>query len=154
MRRDFSKVVIHHSASPPRTTRATIRKWHVERNGWADIGYHHICLADGRIVPGRPFSQRGAHSGSAGNAFTGICVTGYNGDEIERWRSFTDRGGNKRRKKFMAPNPGWQWTDAQIKAVQNYLDGYRLIFPGATFCGHRDLKPTLCPGLDVRELFN
>ena len=39
-----------------------IRKWHVEGNGWSDIGYHYFIKKDGEVMyfwlkarrPGRP----------------------------------------------------------------------------------------------------
>ena len=38
-----------------------IKRWHVEENGWKDIGYHYVICADGEIIPGRPLEQVGAH---------------------------------------------------------------------------------------------
>lgn len=37
-------VCFHWSASGERTTVEDIRRWHVDRNGWRDIGYHRIIL--------------------------------------------------------------------------------------------------------------
>jgi len=132
--RDPYGIVIHHSASnPATTTRETIYQWHVVSRGWDDIGYHFICLPSGQIVPGRPFANRGAHAGPGGNAFTGICVVGYNGSE---------------------DHLDWKWNGIQIRSVQRWLNDYRGIFENAWFKGHREIKPTLCPGLDVHEVFS
>ena len=133
MSRDLSRVVIHHSASGRGTTREQIYDWHVNQRGWADIGYHYICLASGKVVPGRAFHLRGAHAGRSGNDYTGIVGTGWNGSS--------------------APRANMGWSDKQIAGIQAFLDGYRILFPGSTFDGHDKYKATLCPGLDVHRVF-
>jgi hypothetical protein len=150
--RDPFGISIHHSASSLRLTVAAMRRDHISR-GYSDIGYHHIIDGNAKLHQGRAFGKRGAHSGPKGNAYTGLLIVGYNGDEIERVRHWTDRGGNKRVTRTMVPNPGWQWTPAQIERAQQYLDDYRGIFPGTWFKGHREFKATLCPGLDVHTVF-
>jgi hypothetical protein len=97
-------IVVHVSASTWGDAKA-IRSWHVEGNGWADIGYHGVILngvrtyraayavaLDGKIEPGRPEGQQGAHCKAGGmNAVSlGVCCVG---------------------------NPGWPVTDAEGKAV-------------------------------------
>lgn len=152
-KRDTSVVVIHHSASRRTYSVPAITRDHLSR-GYSHIGYHHIIDGNAELHVGRPFHLRGAHSGPKGNAFTGLLIMGYNGDTVEKWgRPFTDRGGRKRRKRITVPNPGWQWTDAQIARAEQYLDDYRDIFLGSRFIGHRDVKPTLCPGLSVQAVF-
>ena len=39
-----------------------IRKWHVDQNGWDDVGYHHIITRDGTIEPARPEEMQGSHN--------------------------------------------------------------------------------------------
>ena len=40
---------------------AEIRRWHVEANGWRDIGYHHLIGRGGEHGVGRPETEIGAH---------------------------------------------------------------------------------------------
>ena len=74
--RKINSIIIHHSASPSTTTLEQIRKWHVEDNGWSDIGYHFIITDDGTIHEGRPLSKIGAHTKGKNRYSIGICVVG------------------------------------------------------------------------------
>ena len=60
-KRNVNKIIIHHSASPQSTTREQIYDWHVNGNGWSDIGYHYIVLGNGEVVSGRHVNKTGAH---------------------------------------------------------------------------------------------
>mgnify|MGYP003677575917 CR=1 FL=1 len=61
-KRTINKIIVHHSASGSAvTTVEKIRKWHVEGNGWSDIGYHFIVHLDGSVHAGRPVERSGAH---------------------------------------------------------------------------------------------
>lgn len=62
--------VIHHGGpvGAPRYTKAaasrTCRDWqsyHMDHNGWLDIGYHFLIDGYGRIYLGRPADKLGAH---------------------------------------------------------------------------------------------
>lgn len=68
-----------------------IRRYHVEHNGWRDIGYHYVIervghVADGGLIvtPGRPPMEMGAHCRAGGRNYDsiGVCVVGEF-DEIE-----------------------------------------------------------------------
>lgn len=72
--RDYSKVVIHHTASED-VSRETIDQWHKDR-GWDGIGYHFVIRKDGTLEKGRDFSKIGAHAKGRNN-YTGIALTGY-----------------------------------------------------------------------------
>ena len=56
--RNINRIILHCSATPEgRYTSANeIRKWHVNGNGWSDIGYHYVIRIDGTIEKGRPIS--------------------------------------------------------------------------------------------------
>ena len=49
--RNINKIIVHCSATPEgRDVKVeTIKKWHVEDNGWSDIGYHWVIELDGSI---------------------------------------------------------------------------------------------------------
>ena len=74
--RKVNRIIIHHSASPSSTTVDEIRKWHVEDNGWNDIGYHFIITEDGVIHECRPLAKIGAHTKGYNRYSIGICVVG------------------------------------------------------------------------------
>lgn len=76
-------VVVHTSAtadkagSPVDASAESIRRYHVEHNGWKDIGYHYVVRANGTIETGRPLSEVGAHVGGFNDESVGICVSGH-----------------------------------------------------------------------------
>ncbi len=54
-----------------------IQRFHVESNGWADIGYHYLIDSVGRVVEGRELVWQGAHVGGSNNrGNVGICLIG------------------------------------------------------------------------------
>ena len=118
-------VVLHTVGVPGDTTAAAIRKYHVEHNGWKDIGYHFLVRKDGTVETGRPRDQAGAHTQGA-NDTLGVCVAG-DGDREP-------------------------WTSAQTTAVLALIRG--LGFGPDQVCGHREAPARLgaaptsktCPG--------
>jgi N-acetylmuramoyl-L-alanine amidase len=75
--REWTGIVVHHSASPLSTTIRDIRKWHVEENGWSDVGYHFVIESDGTVRAGRPLDRIGAHARGRNATHIGICLVGY-----------------------------------------------------------------------------
>ena len=75
-------IVIHHSASSDHCTLKdfdSIKRWHVEHNGWRDIGYHWVIeRVNGKLtaIPGRPEWDTGAHCPGRNTDGIGICVVG------------------------------------------------------------------------------
>ena len=58
---------------------AEIRRWHVEGDGWRDIGYHHLIGRGGEHAAGRPETAIGAHVAGRNNGTVGICLIGGHG---------------------------------------------------------------------------
>ena len=75
IRKKTDAIVLHHSLSGDVSAR-TIRSWHVDKNGWSDIGYHFVIRKNGRIERGRPLYLVGAHSKGNNLTSVGICLTG------------------------------------------------------------------------------
>lgn len=75
--RPIHTIVIHCSATPEGrpVSVETIRKWHRDK-GWRDIGYHYVIDLHGRVHPGRPVEQVGAHVGGHNTGTIGICYVG------------------------------------------------------------------------------
>jgi len=77
------KLVVHCSDTEdgPGQSVEAIRRYHVEHNGWADIGYHFLIerVGDGIVLePGRPPTQQGAHcrAGGRNHDSLGVCIVG------------------------------------------------------------------------------
>ena len=76
-------IVIHHSHTVDSETKSwdAIRKYHIETNGWKDIGYHkgiERIKNDVMVFEGRADDAAGAHAKELGmnNKSIGICVVG------------------------------------------------------------------------------
>ena len=76
--RNINKIIVHCSATPEDRDVSvdTIRKWHVEDNGWRDIGYHWVIPLSGSIEKGRPESQPGAHANGFNKKYIGVRYIG------------------------------------------------------------------------------
>jgi hypothetical protein len=73
-------IIIHHSATADTASKSwgAIKRYHVEHNGWSDIGYHFGVEQIGEryeILGGRPLHKQGAHT-QGHNNFIGICMVG------------------------------------------------------------------------------
>jgi hypothetical protein len=88
---------------------------------WAAIGYHYLIGKDGKIYEGRPVKFQGAHCGDNANNL-GISVIGD-----------------------CHTHP---LSPIQMRALKAFLDDQRTRFsvPIGRVYGHRDIKPTICPG--------
>ena len=75
-------IVIHTVGVRGDTTVAAIRKYHVEHNGWRDVGYHRFVRKGGLVEVGRALFTPGAHLEGA-NDTLGICVAGHG--DVEPW---------------------------------------------------------------------
>lgn len=73
-------IIIHHSLTKDGKTEdwASIKRYHMEEKGWADIGYHAgVERVDDKLtaLTGRPLNMQGAHC-EGHNDTIGICVVG------------------------------------------------------------------------------
>ena len=130
-KRDWYWIVIHHSATPSGSEKDFDRE-HKEK-GWDECGYHFVIgngtnSGNGQIEVGPrwPKQKYGAHAKTADNRFNehgiGICLVGN----------------------FDVDRP----TAAQMASL-NKLVKYLMVtynIPATRVLGHRDTKPTDCPG--------
>jgi len=84
--RVINKLIIHCSESTFGDVE-TIRKWHVDGNGWDDIGYHYVIKTDGEQEIGRPIQKQGAHCYGQNKHSIGICLIGTNKFNKEQKKS-------------------------------------------------------------------
>ena len=120
--------MVHHTAGPRSQTVNEIRRFHVEERGWDDIGYNLVITADGRVRKGRDWAKVPACvSGSNRHAFC-IAVTGDN------------------------TRPGMEWNDEQRSSLVAVIDTM-VALTGADVKGHKDMRDTLCPGMEVSEYY-
>ena len=74
-------LIVHHSATSNAVTDydAVVRAiwdFHVNTNGWSDIGYNWLIAPDGTIYLGRGTDVIGAHFCGQNTATSGICILG------------------------------------------------------------------------------
>ena len=69
-------IVIHHSALAPTFGVAQIQRLHITQRGFADIAYHFVIDADGKIFEGRSIQVRGAHVAGANTGSVGVALLG------------------------------------------------------------------------------
>jgi hypothetical protein len=72
---------IHHSLTKDGKTvdGSAIRKYHIETNGWDDIGYHYLVervAGKVQIIEGRPVKFQGAHCPALNATHLGVCLVG------------------------------------------------------------------------------
>lgn len=123
--RAVDRVFCHCSDSdyPQHDNVETIRSWHVDGNGWQDIGYHFVITSDGTIHAGRdieliPAAQYGHNTGTIA-----ICLTGKT-----------------------------KFTKKQKKALQQLCKQINEAYSGEiSFHGHKEVDPgRLCPVYDYK----
>ena len=117
-------IVIHCAATKPSMDVGadTIRDWHVNGNGWSDIGYHYIVLGNGEVVSGRHVNKTGAHCKGHNKGSIGICVTGNTSVEP----------------------PNTQQLQSLWGKIKMLLEEYGL--ERSDVYGHQDCGTTECPG--------
>ncbi len=114
--------IIHHTASFVKQHPKNAQKWHKERLGLADIGYHFVINPQGIVFEGRDIGVRGAHTGGHNTGTVGVALFGH----FELW------------------HPA-EIQIVQLKLLAAYLrDAYAITH----LAGHRDFQPdeTRCPG--------
>ena len=130
--RDLDTIILHCSYTKPSMNigAAEIRDWHVNTNGWADIGYHYIIRRDGVLETGRPLDQIGAHAKGHNTGTIGVCLVGGMSDAGKPDCNFTTV----------------QWASLEelvVDLLEQHLDIMKVI-------GHRDVDDGKeCPCFDV-----
>lgn len=74
--RAINEIIIHCTDTPTTATVDAIRKYHVQNNGWRDIGYHYLVDVNGRWYKGRNVAEIGAHCVNHNTGTIGIAYIG------------------------------------------------------------------------------
>lgn len=128
MTRPTTDFIIIHCADTPADMDIgvnEIRRWHVEENGWADVGYHWIIRRDGTLEAGRYQDAIGAHARGYNDKSIGICMVGG--------------------------KPDCNFTHLQWAALDEFVKNLILEYPAAEVIGHRDISDKTCPNFDAKS---
>tara|TARA_Y100000401_G_scaffold117424_2_gene126196 strand:+ start:17018 stop:17440 length:423 start_codon:yes stop_codon:yes gene_type:complete len=127
-RKETDHIVIHCAATPDDrdVTAADIKRWHVEDNGWDDIGYHFVIRRNGLVEAGRDIKMSGAHARAVNGRSVGICLIGTREFDIRQWNAL---------------------KDTIIMLLK--------LYPDSKVIGHSDVEPAKphCPGFNVANWF-
>ena len=130
--RQINKIIIHCAATPPIMDIGVseIRDWHVNGNGWSDVGYHYVIRRSGMVEEGRPVDKSGAHARGHNADSIGICLVG--GVDADQ-------------------NPIANFTRPQWAALSTLVDGLVEAYWPVEVIGHHDVDPHKeCPCFDVK----
>ena len=107
-----------------------IRKWHVQDNGWRDVGYHYIIRRNGEVELGRSIRDTGAHAAGYNHKSVSVCMVGGMAEDNSAENNFTAQ----------------QWT-ALLDLVKQLKSNY----PDADVIGHNEISEKECPSFDVQK---
>jgi N-acetylmuramoyl-L-alanine amidase len=119
-------IIVHHSATDrDSTTFASIKNYHINNNGWNNVGYHKVIEASGKIYDGMPEGNVGYHCLHDGFNYksVAVCLTGN----------------------FQDQKP----TEKQLASLKQILDEWRAKYniPRDKVLGHKETgASTSCPG--------
>ena len=125
-------IVIHCAATKASMDIGTneITDWHVNGNGWRDIGYHKVIRRNGVIENGRDLRDSGAHAAGYNHKSVGVCMVGGMADDNSAENNFTDK----------------QWT-----ALLDLVKQLKVDYNEADIIGHNEISQKKCPSFDVQK---
>lgn len=129
--RNINKIIVHCTATPEgrEVSVNDLHRWHVEENGWSDIGYHWYVDLNGTLHECRPEYRSGAHAKGYNKNSVGICYAGGCDSEM---------------------NPKDTRTDAQKETLRCIIEDLKGRYPQAEIIGHRDVSSKSCPSFDAK----
>lgn len=108
-----------------------VRNWHVNGNGWADIGYHRVFAPDGSIGMGRSLWRIGAHVLERNRGTLGLAMCNVRAhDGIAEFDDY--------------------FTAQQRSAVRAYIGEVCDLTKIKWVTGHNDYAARECPGFRVK----
>lgn len=109
---------LHYSTGSTSQTPRSIQNYHMDGQGWSDIGYNFLIDKDGRIYEGRGWLVVGAHAAPRNTQGIGVCYIGSDN----------------------------MTTAAKRAVVALYDEACRRAGKTLARKGHRDINSTSCPG--------
>jgi hypothetical protein len=144
---DVTHLIVHHTATSNTSSdwAAVVRSiwdFHVNVNGWSDIGYNFLVDPEGNIYDGRGNDIRGAHFCGSNTGTMGTAMIGTFTDVIP-----ADDALNSLRKLL-----AWKNCDKGLDALGAafHASSGKTLFH---ISGHRDGCSTECPGNSFYPLF-
>ncbi len=147
--------VVHHTAgaqpSTPEQSAAIVRgiqRYHVQGNGWNDIGYNFLVDRFGQVFEGRAGGITrnvvGAHAQGFNTGSVGVAVLG----------TYSAAGIEQPAKNALVALLAWRLDVAHVDPASSVVwpSGGNSRYPAGTLVplravsGHRDTGPTSCPG--------
>jgi len=135
-----SHLIIHHSATSNTSSdwAAVVRSfwdWHVNNNGWSDIGYNWLVDPNGVVYEGRGDDILGAHFCGTNTGTMGVCVIG----------DFTSTIPTSEARNSLKKLLAWKTCKSDIDPLgQSYHSSSGLNLKNIS--GHRNGCSTACPG--------
>lgn len=109
---------LHYSTGPTSQTPRSIQNYHMDSQGWSDVGYNFLVDKDGKIYEGRGWLVVGAHAAPRNTQGIGVCFIGSDN----------------------------MTTAAKRAVVALYDEANRRAGRTLARRGHRDINSTSCPG--------
>jgi N-acetylmuramoyl-L-alanine amidase len=142
-----SHLIVHHSAGA--NTAAswsavvnTIWDYHVNTNGWSDVGYNWLIAPNGKLYQGRADNMTGAHFCGQNSNTMGVCMLG----------TYTDTTITAAARETLVGLLAW-------KCNQRNIDPTKITMHGGSglnldnISGHKDGCATECPGETFHTTF-
>lgn len=126
--RAVDRVFVHCSATdhPDHDSVEVMRRWHVDDNGWSDVGYHVFIRKDGVAEAGRPLERTPAAQAGNNTGTIAICLHGLEKSKFTRAQ-----------------------FETLIDLCKEILAAYE---GGVTFHGHREVAAKECPVFDYKAV--
>lgn len=145
---NVTHLIVHHSAGTNSASdwSAIVRAiwdFHVNGNGWDDIGYNYLVDPNGVLYEGRGNDIRGAHFCGSNTGTMGVCVLG----------NFTDIEPSTTAISSLERLLAWKICDIDADPFTSSFhasSGLNLMH----ISGHRDGCSTACPGESFYPLFS
>lgn len=127
-----NRLTIHHTVTPNNDSMSMparlrqIQNYHINTQGWCDVGYHFLIGQDGKVYQGRVENIVGAHAGGANTNNVGISFIGT----------------------FTSAAPGNAMLDAAARIMKSMSRTYGIALNRDKVKGHRQVgtTQTSCPG--------
>lgn len=138
-----TRISIHHTVTPSNTDPPVrlrgIQAYHMDTQGWCDIGYHFLVSLDGRLWEGRAAHLLGTHVANNNSRNLGISYIGcFHTSGCSNWTPFT---------------PPDVMIQSGAKLVRTAAQVYGITVSSSTVIGHRDNPgaSTSCPGANLHS---